>query len=69
MVLKLSKYLSVQKRLYQILERASFGDNISKRTDTFLTALVLVNVIAVTLESVPNIYEKHKLFFACSRNF
>ena len=69
MVLKLSKYLSVQKRLYQILERASFGDNTSKRTDTFLTTLVLVNVIAVTLESVPNIYEKHKLFFAFLETF
>lgn len=32
---EMSKYLSVQKRLHQILERANFGDNISRRTDLF----------------------------------
>ena len=59
----MSKYFSAQKRLHQILERADFGDKVSKRTDTFLTTLVLVNVISVTLESVPQIYDAHKIFF------
>jgi len=59
----MSKYFSAQKRLHQILERADFGDKVSKRTDTFLTTLVLINVISVTLESVPQIYNAHKIFF------
>jgi voltage-gated potassium channel len=59
----MSQYFSVQKRLHQILERADFGDKVSRRTDIFLTTLVLVNVISVTLESVPQIYDDHKLFF------
>ena len=45
------------------MERADFGDKVSRRTDIFLTTLVLVNVISVTLESVPQIYDDHKLFF------
>ena len=49
-VFKVSKYFSLQKRLYQILRRAEFGDNLSKAADIFLTALALVNVMAVTLE-------------------
>lgn len=62
----MSKYSSVQKRLHQILERADFGDSISRRTDMFLTVLVLVivNVISVTLESVPQIYEAQSKTFA-----
>lgn len=35
----------------------------SRRTDTFLTTLVLVNVISVTLEPVPQIYDAHEVFF------
>tara|TARA_B110000967_G_scaffold176777_1_gene190444 strand:- start:78 stop:1007 length:930 start_codon:yes stop_codon:yes gene_type:complete len=59
----MSKYLSAQKRLHQILERADFGDKLSRRTDIFLTALVFVNVISVTLESVPTIYASYEKFF------
>tara|TARA_B110000483_G_scaffold234474_1_gene304608 strand:+ start:171 stop:1169 length:999 start_codon:yes stop_codon:yes gene_type:complete len=61
---EMSKYLSVQKRLHQILERANFGDNISRRTDLFLTVLVIVNVISVTLESVPGVYMAQSKAFA-----
>lgn len=60
---EMSKYSSIQKRLHQILERADFGDRVSRRTDIFLTALVIVNVVSVTLESVPKIYEAHHKFF------
>ena len=35
----------------------------SRGTDTFLTTLVLVNVISVTLEPVPQIYDAYEVFF------
>lgn len=59
----MSKYLAVQNRLNQILERADFGDRVSRSTDMFFTALVMVNIISITLESVPWIYAAHKSLF------
>jgi voltage-gated potassium channel len=59
----MSKYLAVQNRLNQILERADFGDRVSRSTDIFFTALVIVNIISITLESVPWIYAAHKSLF------
>ncbi|MDG1505324.1 MAG: ion transporter, partial [Planktomarina sp.] len=59
----MSKYREVQNRLNQILERADVGDRVSRNIDLFLTALVIVNIISITLESVPWIYADHKLLF------
>ena len=59
----MSKYLAVQNRLNQILERADFGDRVSRSTDMFFTALVIVNIISIPLESVPWIYAAHKSLF------
>ena len=58
-----SKYRFAQKRLHQILERAEFGDRASKRADILLSSLVIVNVIAITLESVPTIYKDYEATF------
>jgi voltage-gated potassium channel len=59
----MSKYQEVQNRLNQILERADVGDRVSRRIDLFLTALVIVNIISITLESVPHIYAEYKTLF------
>ena len=59
----MSKYIEVQNRLSQILERADVGDRVSRNIDLFLTALVIVNIISITLESVPQIYADHKKLF------
>ena len=59
----MSKYIEVQNRLSQILERADVGDRVSRNIDLFLMALVLVNIISITLESVPHIYADHKNLF------
>ena len=59
----MSKYQEVQNRLNQILERADVGDRISRRIDLFLTALVIANIISITLESVPHIYAEYKALF------
>ena len=59
----MSKYQEVQNRLNQILERADVGDRVSRRIDLFLTALVIANIISITLESVTHIYAEYKTLF------
>ena len=59
----MSKYQEVQNRLNQILERADVGDRVSRRIDLFLTALVIANIISITLESVPHNYAEYKTLF------
>ena len=59
----MSKYIEVQNRLSQILERADVGDRVSRSIDLFLTALVIINIISITLESVPRFYAAYKLLF------
>ena len=59
----MSKYIEVQNRLSQILERADVGDRVSRNIDLFLMALVVVNIISITLESAPQIYADHKKLF------
>lgn len=59
----MSKYREVQNRLNQILERADVGDRVSRSIDLFLTALVIINIISITLESVPRFYVAYKLLF------
>ena len=55
--------MEVQNRLSQILERADVGDRVSRNIDLFLMALVVVNIISITLESVPRFYAAYKLLF------
>ena len=45
----MSKYIEVQNRISQILERADVGDRISRNIDLFLMALVVVNIISITV--------------------
>ena len=56
-------YHRLQKRLYEILEPAVYGDKTSRNSDLFFTALVVINVISVTLESVPALYENYQNLF------
>lgn len=56
-------YHRLQKRLYEILEPAVYGDKTSRNSDLFFTALVVINVVSVTLESVPALYESYQNFF------
>jgi voltage-gated potassium channel len=45
------------------LNPAVFGDLNSKRWDQFFSLLIILNVVAVTLESVDNIHNEYKLIF------
>ena len=62
----MQKYDRLRIRTHQLLNPAVFGDLISKRWDQFFSLLIILNVIAVTLESVDNIHNEYKLIF---RNF
>ncbi len=56
-------YRRFQKRLYEILEPAVYGDKTSRNSDLFFTALVLINVVSVTLESVTTLYANYQNLF------
>lgn len=54
----------VRRRVHQILEQGPVGDHVSKRVDRFLVILILINLIAVTLESIPQYEERYGTAFA-----
>ncbi len=45
-------YRSLKKRCYEILEKGSHHDVLSRRVDLFIISLILINIVAVILESV-----------------
>jgi len=45
----------IRMRIYQILERATVGDRISKVFDIFILSLISVNVLVVILETLPSL--------------
>jgi voltage-gated potassium channel len=47
--------MSVRKRVFEIVEIAKPGDNLSRAFDIFIITLIALNVIALILESVQNI--------------
>jgi len=57
------QYGSLRRRAHEILEPAKFGDKTSKVTDDFLTTLILLNVLAVTLESITAIEVRFSRYF------
>lgn len=50
-------------RIYQILEKADQGDHTSKVVDLFLMGLILLNIIAVIIETVESIRIQYAVFF------
>jgi voltage-gated potassium channel len=54
----------LRRRVYQVLEQGPVGDRTSKTVDRFLVVLILVNLIAVTLESIPDYEARYGGFFA-----
>ena len=43
----------LRRRVYQILEQGPVGDRVSKAVDRFLVVLIVINLTAVALESIP----------------
>jgi voltage-gated potassium channel len=56
-------YTKIQQRTFQLLNPASFGDFASKRFDQFFSLLIILNIIAVTLESVNALHQQYRQFF------
>ena len=54
---------TVRSRTFELLNPATFGDQTSRLWDQFFSVLILLNVVAVTLESVEALYEKYDQIF------
>jgi voltage-gated potassium channel len=55
---------TIRRRAYQVLEQGPVGDRTSKTVDRFLVVLILVNLIAVSLETIPQYEERYSASFA-----
>jgi voltage-gated potassium channel len=53
----------IRIRLYQILEQGPVGDQASRLVGRLLVALIVVNLAAMTLESVPSLAAQYQAFF------
>jgi len=59
----------LRRRVYQVLEQGPVGDRTSKAVDRFLVVLILINLIAVTLESIPQYEARYGGIFAAIELF
>ena len=53
-----NRHRDLRRRAYQVLEHGPVGDRVSWWVDRLLVALIIVNLVAVALESIPS-YEEH----------
>jgi voltage-gated potassium channel len=56
-------YHSIKRKVYTLLHPEIGNTKWDRAFNAFIIVLILMNVIAVMLETVPSIYEKHKNFF------
>ena len=54
---------NTRKRLWEILEKGNEDDRVSICTDVFLISLIVLNIIAVLLETVDSIYSVYRFEF------
>ena len=52
-----------QRRIFEILEKGQVGDRLSLRCDLFLSILIVVNLIAVCLETIDSLFLEYKAIF------
>ena len=52
-----------QRRIHEILEKGQVGDRLSLNCDIFLSILIVVNLIAVCLETIDSLFEAYKPIF------
>jgi voltage-gated potassium channel len=58
------KVRELRRRIYLVLEEGPIGDGVSVLVDRLLVALILINVVAVALESVPALETHYAPVFA-----
>src|SRR6516225_2791845 len=54
----------LRRRVYQVLEQGSLGDGLSTWVDRALIMLIVVNLVAVALESIPRYGTRYATEFA-----
>ena len=54
----------IRRRLYQILEQGPVGDRASRLVGRLLVLLIVTNLVAMTLESVPSLEARYRGLFA-----
>ncbi len=59
----------LRKRVYQVLEQGPVGDRLSRAVDRFLVLLIVVNLLAVALESMPQYHTRYAALFALVEYF
>ena len=52
-----------RRRIYEILEKGQVGDRQSLNCDIFLSVLIVVNLIAVCLETIDSLFTAYKSLF------
>ena len=52
-----------QRRIFEILEKGQIGDRLILRCDLFLSILIVVNLIAVCLETIDSLFLEYKTIF------
>ncbi len=56
-------YLKIKNRIYQIIEKAEEGDKLSRAFDIFIITLILLNVLAIILNSIQALSLKYSIVF------
>jgi hypothetical protein len=49
----------LRRRLYEILHHGAIGDRTSRTVGQFIVVLIIFNLVAVTLQSVPDLAERY----------
>ena len=55
--------VNIRKRIWEVLETGNSHDKVSLYIDIFLISLILLNIVAVLLETVDSIYNQYKTQF------
>jgi len=55
--------ISLRRRVYELLEHGSVGDGAGRTINRLLMALIIINLVAVTLESVPSLEARYSVLF------
>jgi voltage-gated potassium channel len=53
----------MRRRIYELLEHGPIGDSANQLVNRLLMALIIVNLVAVTLESVPSLAVRYRIVF------
>ncbi|HEY7457618.1 MAG TPA: cyclic nucleotide-gated ion channel [Xanthobacteraceae bacterium] len=55
--------VALRRRVHEILEQGSFGDATSRAVDRLLVVMIVINLVATSLESVPALGARYRTLF------